>query len=540
MQRFNTIFTSFFILHFSLALLLFSCQAKPDTEREQLLATLDNDLAHKSEYILIRQVHVDSLRHDLRQASTDSARYALCLQLTDEYMTLMGDSALAYALLSRQYAHLIGDSSRVQESEIRILRACTNAGMFTEISRLVTARSTSDFFPEHRPTFCWAMIGLYEHMRSYYAGNEEQYKHFNYLTHLYRDTLMQILPEESGLWKKEKAFSLQAQGKYDEALHLLLPLFEGEEPGTRIYGINAMSRARIYLEMGDTAQALINLASSADMDVRYGVRENEALFALSKLMYAQGDYDRAYRYATGAIEDAELLDSRYRFTEVTGSYRVIKDTYLQQLHRHEQFRLGLILALAVALIVVLSGLILLYRAHRKLSATRHELRATIDELADANLRLADAARVREYYITYLITASTTYASKLEEFRKAVNRKLKAHQYDDLLAKTSRPHSDDLEGVYEQFDKTFLALYPTFVGDLNALLAPEYQYPREGGLCTEQRIFALIRLGMNDIGQIASFLRYSTQTIYNYKHRVKNHALRPDDFERDVMNIGKMK
>ncbi|MBO4443489.1 MAG: hypothetical protein J5814_01790 [Bacteroidaceae bacterium] len=528
------------LLMFLTSMLLFSCHPKPDTERERLLATLDNTLAHKNEYIQRRQAYVDSLKHDLQKASTDSARYSLSLQLADEYTTLMCDSALAYALQSRRYANETGDIYRQQESDIRIIKACSNAGMFIDVWNLVPLRSTADCLPDHRPTFCWAMISLYEHMRSYYAGNEEQYEHFNHLTLLYRDTLMQILPENSGLWLKEKAFSLQAQGHYDEALRILLPLYEGEEPGTRSYGLNAMSRARLYLDMGDTAQAITNLAASADMDVRYGVRENEALLALSKLMYAQGDYSRAYRYATAAIEDAEMLNSRFRFTEVTGIYRVIKESYLQQLNRHEQFRLRLILALLAALGVLLFGIIMLTRAHRKLSIARHELHETVDELADANLRLDDAARVREYYITHLITASSTYANKLEDFRKAVNRKLKTRQYDDLLAQTSRPHSDDLDTVYEQFDKTFLALYPTFVDDLNALLEPAHRYPREGrNLCTEQRIFALIRLGMTDVGQIANFLHYSTQTIYNYKHRVKNHALRPEDFERDVMLIGQM-
>ena len=541
MQRLHntSVFSSFFI--FSFVLLLFSCHVRPDTERERLLATLDNDLAHKNEYILRRQAFVDSLKHDFWLALTDSAHYSLSLQLTDEYMTLMGDSALAYALKSRKFANQIGDTRRLQEADLRILRACTNVGMFTEIPRLVPQRSTADFLPEHRPTYCWAMISLYEHMRSYYAGNPELFSRFNRLTLLYRDTLMQILPEESGLWQKEKAFSLQAQRRYEDALRILLPLFEDEEPGTRNYGLNAMSRARLYLDMGDTAKAVTNLAASADMDVRYGVRENEALLALSKLMYAQGDYDRAYRYATAAIEDAEMLNSRFRFTEVTGIYRVIKDTYLQQLHRHEQFRLRLILALLAVLIVTLVGMIQLARAHRKITAARRELLTTVDKLADANLRLDDAARVREYYITYLITASSTYANRLEEFRKTVNRKLKTRQYDDLLVKTARPHSEDFEAVQEQFDKTFLSLYPTFIDDLNALLEREYRYPREGGnLCAEQRIFALIRLGMNDIGQIANFLHYSNQTIYNYKHRVKNHALNPDTFESDVMRIGQMK
>jgi len=58
------------------------------------------------------------------------------------------------------------------------------------------------------------------------------------------------------------------------------------------------------------------------------------------------------------------------------------------------------------------------------------------------------------------------------------------------------------------------------------------------LNTELRIFALIRLGITDVNQIATFLRYSMQTIYNYKSKVKGKALvDPDNFEEKVKKIG---
>jgi hypothetical protein len=58
------------------------------------------------------------------------------------------------------------------------------------------------------------------------------------------------------------------------------------------------------------------------------------------------------------------------------------------------------------------------------------------------------------------------------------------------------------------------------------------------LNTELRIFALIRLGITDSSKIASFLRYSVNTIYNYRTRVRNKALVPrEDFERLVSMIG---
>ena len=81
---------------------------------------------------------------------------------------------------------------------------------------------------------------------------------------------------------------------------------------------------------------------------------------------------------------------------------------------------------------------------------------------------------------------------------------------------------ELNGFYEMFDNAFLQLYPRFVEEFNELLKPGSRIELKKGerLNTELRIFALIRLGINDSSRIASLLRYSVNTIYNYRARIK--------------------
>ena len=73
---------------------------------------------------------------------------------------------------------------------------------------------------------------------------------------------------------------------------------------------------------------------------------------------------------------------------------------------------------------------------------------------------------------------------------------------------------------------------------NSLLKPEERYKLEKDqLNTELRIFALIRLGITDVGQIAVFLHYSVQTIYNYKSKVKRMStLDSNIFEEEVKSL----
>lgn len=93
--------------------------------------------------------------------------------------------------------------------------------------------------------------------------------------------------------------------------------------------------------------------------------------------------------------------------------------------------------------------------------------------------------------------------------------------------------------YNEFDKSFLKLFPNFISAFNDLLVEEGRiYPKSDELLTtELRIFALIRLGVVDSNKIAHFLGYSLATIYNYRSRMRNRAAGDKDrFEQDVMNL----
>ena len=80
-----------------------------------------------------------------------------------------------------------------------------------------------------------------------------------------------------------------------------------------------------------------------------------------------------------------------------------------------------------------------------------------------------------------------------------------------------------------------------MSDFNSLLQPDQRVELKEGelLNTELRIYALVRLGINDSVKIAELLHISTQTVYNYRQRMRNRAIIPrDTFAETVKNLGK--
>ncbi len=114
--------------------------------------------------------------------------------------------------------------------------------------------------------------------------------------------------------------------------------------------------------------------------------------------------------------------------------------------------------------------------------------------------------------------------------------------DELFSilKSNEMIDKEVKELYNLFDNIFLHLYPNFVDEFNSLLIEEERFnlKPEELLNPELRIYALIRLGITDSSRIANFLRYSANTIYNYRTRVRNKATVPrGQFESLVMEIG---
>ena len=160
--------------------------------------------------------------------------------------------------------------------------------------------------------------------------------------------------------------------------------------------------------------------------------------------------------------------------------------------------------------------------NRQLAEYYHSVIDAEENLQQTNLDLVEANAAKEEYIGLFLSMCSGYLDKLK-------KNLTRDQFDT-----------ELKNFYKTFDTSFLSLYPTFVEEFNALLKEEGRIRLKEGelLSTELRIFALIKLGITQSSHIASLLRYSVNTIYNYRAQVKNAALENrENFEEMIRKIG---
>lgn len=178
--------------------------------------------------------------------------------------------------------------------------------------------------------------------------------------------------------------------------------------------------------------------------------------------------------------------------------------------------------------------------NKKLNVLNDELKAANEKERKMNLNLYEANITKEQYIHSFLEICTEYIQRLESFKSIVNRKIKTGQTAEILKFTSSDKGDtkELKELYKNFDKAFLNVYPHFE-KVNKLLKPDERYilKEDKTMNQELRIYALIRLGITDNNQIATFLHYTLRTVYNYRSRVKLKAYHPENFENEILEIG---
>ncbi|MCD8079450.1 MAG: DUF6377 domain-containing protein [Bacteroides sp.] len=242
------------------------------------------------------------------------------------------------------------------------------------------------------------------------------------------------------------------------------------------------------------------------------------------------------------MEDANFYNARLRNIQTGRLLPLIDKVYEAERERQQRELTFLLAVVSVLSFILILTIFLLSDRMKKLSRAKEEISTINRELNELNVNLKKSNFIKEQFIGSFLQMCTDYIGKLNHLKSTIHRKVKAGQVGDILKITSSPEdaSREAKELYSNFDKTFLAIYPDFVQEVNHLLQEEKRYPvkTDKTLNHELRVFALVKLGITDSQQIATFLNYSLRTVYNYRSKVKSKAIRPEeDFEEKIKNTG---
>ena len=479
------------------------------------------DTYRKDKFTLIQAIE-DSLKN----SGEDASKCQLALHLAEIFRPMNTDSSLFYAHKARVFAENLDNTER-QLASIAVVDALSTAGLFTEANRQMAMLHPAEMGSETRMKYWLAGRRLFGYMKSYAQGNVECYAEYDANYKAYDDSLLKHLPRESHLRDFIECERMVTHRRYPEAQERLLKLMEKLPQESNLYGMAAFQMAEVCRNMGNQERYAAMLALSAISDVKGCVTEGLALPTLANWLYNKGEFNEAFSFINFALEEATDANARMRAVTIAHMMPLIDEAYQKKINSSRDELMVYFLLVTLLLIATVTLIVVLYRQIKK-----SRLNAA---------RLAETARRQESYIGNFIGLYSSYADKLNHLAKTVSNKLATGQTSELkkLVESGKFADQGNDDIHKIFDTAFLDIYPDFVADINALLRPEERIhiKTPGMLTPELRIYAFVKLGIDESTRIAQILHYSSNTVYTYRNKMRNKALSRETFDHDVTLIG---
>ena len=352
----------------------------------------------------------------------------------------------------------------------------------------------------------------------------------------YQDKVLAGTPSTSPMNRHMRILRMLEEQEYERAYEENLRFINSLDQTDHDYAVQTYWQGFICENLDKEEENLYWWVESAISDIKGAVKDNASLCSVAIKLDSPEDTERAFKYIRISLDDAVYYNAKLRKVQIASTMPWIQSAYTESKEMQNRdrniyfvFTVGAALLLAMVSFLSVSFYIKGRRSTREIRKKTEQLaeynlsiKEAEDSLRKINYDLIEANAAKEEYLGLFLSMCSGYLDKL---KKSITR----DQYDA-----------ELKNFYKTFDTSFLSLYPSFVDDLNSLLKEDGRVVLKEGemLNTELRIFALIKLGITQSSHIASLLRYSVNTIYNYRAQIKNAALEDrDNFEEKVKKIG---
>ena len=453
-------------------------------------------------------------------------------QLYDEYRSYKYDSAYVYAERMYNQACLLRDTDKIVLSQIKKGFNYLSAGLFKECSDMFLSVDPKGCSTATLADYYQVKARLYYDLADYNNDpvfREAYHREGNRII----EKAIQLLPEGSRQWGMAEGLKYMKSGDWEQAVRSFESVIGSGQCKGNNYAIATSSLAYVLGLQGRREEAKAYLIQAAITDLQTSTKETVALRNLAQMLYEEGDIMRATRYVHHALDDAYFFNARHRLLEIGQILPIIEKERMEILRRQKAWAEAFGLGISVAFVVLAVAIFVIWKQLCRLKVAQEQIQRMNEHLLEAN-------KIKEEYIGDFFSLSSEYIDKIEGYQQYVKRRAMDKQYDELvkIPKHLNPLKER-ENLYARFDRIFLKIFPDFVDNFNALLRPDERICLKEGelLNTDLRIYALIRLGINDNDRIARFLGYSVNTIYTYKTRTKAKARYSEQkFKEQVLAI----
>ena len=508
---------------------------------DSLISVLKTEIEQRDLYVNQKIGRIEKLKSQLRDSErlTMVERFALYDELYHEYKTFIYDSAFVYSRRLLETANQLKDKSKIGYARTKFAFILISSGKFKETFDSLKVVETKYLDDTTKVDYYRLMSRAYSDLNIYDADDYYR-KYYQTLDHQYIDSALQWAASKSYFYYYLSALKNISARKYQATIDVVEELMTTQKLSNPQLAVNYFDLGTAHEGLGRPDLNVRYKILSSLSDIRAATKETAAMHALAELLFRTGDIENAYIFIKQALDDANFYGARQRKVQISSTLQMIAAARINSVDDQRKiwltFSIGLIAL--IALVVVFA--IISFKQNKKLKAAEVLIRQANSNLQEINHKLVDADRIKEEYIGYYFSNNSDYIDRIESLKKNIDHKIQNKKNEEIkyIVNGLNP-TQEREQLYINFDKIFLKLFPDFVNVFNSYFKLEDQIVLKENqlLNTELRIFALMRLGIQDAEKIARILGYSVNTIYAYKNRVKSKSVLPNElFEQKIMDI----
>lgn len=524
-----------------LFVLFFGFSASASVKTDKLLAELKSELARKKIYDDQKEIRIKSLKEKLNTTSKTNynSQFDICGKLYEEYKVYQFDSAYVYTQKLLTISQVTKNVSKQYESRIKSGFILLSSGMFKETFDCLNQINTHLLNDSSKLEYYSLKARAYSDLADY--NNDKNYATFDNAESIkYLDSAIAFSKPNSFENLMHLGDRQLRKGQIQQPSQYYIQLLDHYKLTTHQRAMVATGLSFFYEGPYQSETRTNLLAIGAINDIRSSTKETLAIFKLGQQLYMDGNIQDAYIFIQQAMDDAQYYGARLRKIKI-GAVLPVVAAQINIKTENEKNKF-LIYFLSITVVAVLISLVsfIVFIQLKRLKAKEKIIEEKNVLLEKINDKLTEDTHIKEEYIGYFFNVISGYILKLEKLKRNVERKISTKKYDDLLLTANEINiKKERETLFYTFDHIFLKIFPNFITAFNSLLKKEDQiWPKDNEvLNTDLRIFALMRLGINDNETIANILEYSVNTIYVYKMRIKAKAIVPHDrFDHKIMAI----
>lgn len=541
-----------------IVLFFFTSTLFGQNELDSLMNRLEKEMDKRNFYDSEKEQRISNLKALLSEKNVSPKnRSFITNKLISEYSYYSFNEALKYLNNNIDLAKRTYNDSLLVVSNLRLAKILATSGRYIESIDILrgTERKLipNKLYPDYYKTYkrCYSELRY----TSKISSISDKY---NALYLVYSDSLNDELPKLNK--ESEEYLDIVEQNYRDnnnpkKALETNSKRLINVKIGTREYSLVTFNRSFMSWDY-DKSRAVQKkfLILSAISDIQGSIKDNASLTQLAEILYEEADVEKAHKYINFSLEDAKFYNSKLRSLNISNISPEISNSFEVKIQKQSNKLENQVLFISILLLILLVALLFIFNQYKKIKSARGHLKSANSQLKDLNdelsltnkdlkrlyEELSEVDHVKEQYIGMFLNLYSEYIDKLDVYRKMVRKYIVTNKTNELLELTKSKQVIDVELklFYTNFDKSFLHIYPNFIASVNALLKPNEQIivGRKEILNTELRVLALIRLGITNSSKISKILRYSINTIYNYRVKLRNGAINRDEFENLVKKI----